>query len=463
MLLHISCELIIDKRSRQRKPSIYFMHIHLKKTPSLLATIFSVSFFVSALATPGLQAQDMQSNPLSRMGYGTLDRPVSTAWRGMGGVGVGMNDAKVINLKNPAAYAGTDSLSFLMEVGVSVNMGHFKELKDGRTTFLGGLDYIAMQFPLYRDRIGLSLGVKPLSSAGYGLVTTAPVKEGSRTIMLQSFTGRGALQKAYIGLAGRLFERLYIGANVNYLFGHLTHTVATTPNTTFLSQTIFTHSIRLNDVSADLGVQYRQPLYNEGGDFMVFGATYAPSVPLKPTFVSVSNENAGDPLRPKTETKTVTMSTTTPHRAALGFSWTRPDKYALGVDVAYSAWEKVPNIFAADGVSLMDSFSAAVGFEYLPNVYSRKYEEVIKYRFGLSYSGAYMSFAPVGQAQTLGASFGMGLPVNFFGTDRPSMLNLSLNYDRTFGAKGSGISMDVLRLSLGIAFNETWFRELKIY
>ena len=439
------------------------MHTHLKKTPNLLATIFSVSFFVLALATPGLKAQDMQSNPLSRMGYGTLEQPISTAWRSMGGVGVGMNDAKVINLKNPAAYAGTDSLSFLMEVGVSVNMGHFKESEGNRTTFLGGLDYIAMQFPLYRDQIGLSLGVKPLSSSGYGLVTTTPVGEGSRTVMLQSFTGKGVLQKAYLGLAGRLFERFYIGANVNYLFGHLTHTVATTPNATFMSQMIFTHSIRLDDVSADIGLQYKQPLHNESQDFMVFGATYAPSMPIKPTFTLASNENAGDPLRPNAETKTEKVNTRTPHKAALGFSWTRPNKYVFGADVAYSAWGKVPNIFGADGVSLMDTFNAAVGFEYLPNAYSRKYGEVIKYRFGLSYAGSYLSFPPVGQTQTLGASFGMGLPVNFFGADRPSMLNLSLNYDRTFGEKGSGVSMDVLRLSLGIAFNETWFRELKIY
>lgn len=439
------------------------MHTFLKKTLSILAFCVGIPIGYSVMTALPVSAQDMQSNPLSRMGYGTLSHPVSTAWRSMGGVGVGMNDAKVINLKNPAAYAGTDSLSFLMEIGLSVNMGHFRDSGNSRTTFLGGLDYVAMQFPIYRDLIGLSLGIKPLASSGYGLVSTAPVSEDGRTVMLQSFSGSGVLQKAYLGLGGRLFDRLYIGANVNYLFGNLTHTVATTPSSTYLSQMVMTNSIRLDDVGFDLGVQYKQPLNNEAKDYIVIGATYAPAVPLKPHFTMTSNENANDPLRPKIESKTEKMSTQTPHKAALGFSWTRPSKYILGADFAYSKWGGVPNVFVGDGVTLVDSYNASLGFEYLPDVFSRKYGEVIKYRFGLEYSSAYLEYAPIGRAHTVGASFGMGLPVNFFGTERPSMLNLSLNYDRTFGATGAGISLDVLKLSLGITFNETWFRELKIY
>ncbi len=469
MASEIGCFYLLTFEGLRTKTMRYWhyeMHTHHTEKNRLgyRMQFFTVLLLLSSIAITTLEAQDVQSNPLSRMAYGTLKGPVAVAWQGMGGVGVGLNDSQVINLKNPAAYAGTDSLSFLMDVGVSVNMGRFQDVQHSRNAFLGGLEYVAIQFPVYRNLLGLSFGVKPFSFSGYGLVSTSSIGKEDKAVLTQTFTGKGAIQKAYLGLAGRVFDRFYIGANVNYLFGHLSHTVATTPNSTNMSQSIMTNVIRLRDFGVDLGMQYLQPLDTETKDFLIVGATYSPTMPLRPTITVQSNENAGDPLRPKIETKVERMNTRLPNEVAVGFSWTRPNKYVLGLDVAYSGWGRVPSVFGNDGVTFEDSYSAGLGFEYLPNVFSRKYSEVIKYRLGMSYSGSYLKFSPVGQTHTIGASLGMGLPVNFFGTERPSVLNLSLNYDRTFGEKKrTGITLDVIKLTLGITFNETWFRELRIY
>ncbi len=411
----------------------------------------------------GAKGQDMQSNPLSRLGFGTLQESVTGAWRSMGGVGIGVNDPTVINLKNPAGYAGTDSLSFLIDAGVSVNMGHFSDGTAKRTSFLGGLDYLALQFPLYKNIVGFSAGIKPFSSAGYGLTSTNPVSEGSRTVMLQTFTGSGSLQKAYAGLAVRLWGGLFVGANANYLFGSLTHSVATTPNSTVLSQSVLTNTIKMGNWGFDAGVQYRYELRNKEKDNLVFGVTYAPGLRINPIFTEVTSNNVNDPLRQTIKQREVQVETTMPHDIGAGFSWNRPGKYTLAADVSYAMWSKTVNVFTGDGVSLKDAYKAALGFEFIPDAYSRDYGKVMKYRFGLNYAGSYLATQGIDRMHNVGASFGIGMPVNFFGGDRPSIINLGLDYTHSFAGKGTPLTNDVLRLSLSVTFNETWFRELKIY
>lgn len=405
----------------------------------------------------------MQSNPLSRLGFGTLQESVTGAWRSMGGVGIGVNDPTVINLKNPAGYAGTDSLSFLIDAGMSVNMGHFSDGTAKRTSFLGGLDYLALQFPLYKNIVGFSAGIKPFSSAGYGLTSSNPISEGSRTVMLQTFTGSGSLQKAYAGLAVRLWGGLFVGANANYLFGSLTHSVATTPNSTVLSQSILTNTIKMGNWGFDAGVQYRYELRNKEKDNLVFGVTYAPGLRINPIFTEVTSDNVNDPLRQTIKQREVQVETTMPHDIGAGFSWNRPGKYTLAADVSYAMWSKTPNVFTGDGVSLKDTYKAALGFEFIPDAYSRDYGKVMKYRFGLNYAGGYLATQDIDRMHNVGASFGIGMPVNFFGGDRPSIINLGLDYTHSFSGQNTPHTNDVLRLSLSVTFNETWFRELKIY
>lgn len=85
------------------------------------------------------------------------------------------------------------------------------------------------------------------------------------------------------------------------------------------------------------------------------------------------------------------------------------------------------------------------------------------YRGGINYRSSYLSIPSVGQVQTVGASFGLGMPVTMFGSDRTSLINLTLEYSHDFSTLQKSFSQDMLKLSLSLNFNETWFRKLKIY
>ncbi|MDO5035516.1 MAG: hypothetical protein Q4D93_00960 [Porphyromonas sp.] len=428
--------------------------------------LIGILLAASVLAIHGTtaQAQGVVSTPITRLGYGILEQPATVAWKGMGGVGIGMSNNKVINLANPAGAAATDSLSFLIDLGASVNMGHYRDEKHSKSTFLGGLDYLALQFPVYKDRIALSAGFIPFSHAGYGLVQEVDIKgEETTSTIVQNFTGSGSLQSAYGGIGVRVWDDFMIGANVRYLFGKLTHTVHTIPSSTILSQTYNVYTLRLASLGLDFGAQYRIRLGSESQDNIILGATYTPQLTIKPELSFNENRNYGSADKPQITERAETMETATPHKIGVGFSWSRADKMIIAGDFSTSLWDSVNNIFVNDGLTLTNSYAGALGVEFLPDRYSRKFADRMYYRGGVNYESNYYKTDLLGQTHKVGVTFGIGMPISSISTDRSSIINLTLGYDRTFSTVQREVSQNILKLSLGITFNETWFRKLKIY
>ena len=74
---------------------------------------------VAAMMAVGAWAQNATSSPSSRYGYGELNDNLPTAYRAMGGVGLGMRSNKAINPAQPASYTGVDSLTFMFDIAGS--------------------------------------------------------------------------------------------------------------------------------------------------------------------------------------------------------------------------------------------------------------------------------------------------------------------------------------------------------
>lgn len=336
---------------------------------ALLLTLSPMAFLSSVVESKG---QGVVSTPLTRLGYGIMEDAAPVAWKGMGGVGIGMSSNKAINLINPAAIAASDSLSFLIDIGASINMGHYKDGEYAKTSFLGGLDYVALQLPLYSDKVALGVGLMPLAHTGYGLTREVGITgEETKSRMQQSFSGEGSIQAAYAGLGVKLWNDLYLGARVQYLFGAVEHTIHTVPNSTILSQNYQYHKLKLSNVAFDFGAQYRIDLGTSNNDNLLLGATYAPKVQLTPTLFFLENRNYGSSDKPQIIEKREQKPTSTPHKVGVGFSWNRPGQLTLAGDFSASLWNSVPNIFVNDGLTLTNSYRAALGAEFQPDRYSR--------------------------------------------------------------------------------------------
>lgn len=437
-----------------------------KNRRRLLTLVLSVVALLGGEGGFQAMAQGVESTPLTRLGYGNLSTPSPVAWRGMGGVGIGMSSPKVINLQNPAAYGATDSLSFVMDIGASAIWGHYTDQTGSKNALLGGLDYLALQFPLYKDRIALSAGIVPFSSVGYSLVSDVTIDgRENANLMRQTFTGKGSLQSFYLGLGSRIIGGLYLGANVKYHFGRLTHTVHLQPSAQTLSQDFQSYSIRLDDWGADLGLQYKFDLPTKLKDQVTIGLTYSPQLRLRPELINFVNRNYGSTNKPDISSDTLSFTSAMPHKIGAGISWDIPEKMTLAADFEAQLWggKGVTSPFVSDGVTLMNSYRGALGVQITPNTYSRKYYNRMYYRAGLNYKSSYLSIPSVGQLQTIGATLGVGMPVNMFSSDRSSLLNITLEYNRGFSTVQKNFSQDMLKLSIGLNFNETWFRKLKIY
>ena len=86
-----------------------------------------IVFVAALLVTVGLSAQNMTSSPFSRYAYGDINENVPTAFRSMGGVGIGMRDDRAINPSQPASFTVCDSLTFMMDIAACVNWSRYRD------------------------------------------------------------------------------------------------------------------------------------------------------------------------------------------------------------------------------------------------------------------------------------------------------------------------------------------------
>ena len=231
-----------------------------------------LAFLVVALsiATIPVCAQNNIDSPYSRYGYGSLDSHAIGASRAMGGVGYALQSGKQINIKNPASYAAIDTLTFLCDFGVSLQIDRMKEgsLEESRTNW--SFDYFAMQFPLAKW-LAASLGVIPFSTVGYDYTGNIP----NGTVRQ---TGEGSINAAFAGLGAYLFKGFTLGVNVNYLFGEISNSSTSISTIDATNATIFDNIIDVSDYRIEIGAQYVIPINKKNR--LTLGAVYIPGKSL---------------------------------------------------------------------------------------------------------------------------------------------------------------------------------------
>ena len=131
-----------------------------------------------------------------------------------------MNSGRQVNVMNPAAYAATDSLTFLFDLGADVSMMWSKEGSVKEYATGGGVDYMTAQFRMGKH-FGGSIGMLPLTSVGHS--SGNEIKHG--TLANQ---GTGGINQLYLGVAAQYFG-VSLGVNIGYDFGTITNDFFTTP------------------------------------------------------------------------------------------------------------------------------------------------------------------------------------------------------------------------------------------
>ena len=163
----------------------------------------------------------------SRFGLGLLHDQSQGFNKSMGGIGLGVRIGNRINTTNPASYSAIDSLSILLDVGMSGSFGQMRQGTQSVKVKSASLDYIHAGMHIAK-RLGLAVGFMPYTSIGYQFaspetVITNDANTTQKISYSNIYSGSGGINQAYIGLGWRVYRDLSIGANVSLIWGQYSH------------------------------------------------------------------------------------------------------------------------------------------------------------------------------------------------------------------------------------------------
>lgn len=401
-------------------------------------------------------------SPYSRYGYGSIEGGYSAGSRAMGGLSIGLRDGMITNPSNPASYTAVDSVTFIFDLGLNAKYAQLQENGERDSRYLGGLDYFNILYRLHK-RVAMSAGIAPLSSVGYSFGHSVPIGgEAEGATFVRTYSGSGSYNNLYLGVAGNPLKGLHVGVNGSFIFGHTTQQRQVAYLTTGALNSTHSEDLHLKGFKLALGAQYEVKLDTAGLRSLVFGATFSPKYKYSSERVVTRQDYNTTGVSEIVRSDTTTNGDySNPMTVGLGLSYRVANRWMLGADIRYSQWSKAD--FTDLEAQFQDQFRVVLGGEWTPNYRARSPWKRAKYRAGLSLGNSYLK-VPVGNGNSFsgyneyGASVGLSLPL----VDRRSALNISFDYKYLKPSQSGMVSEHYIGATVGILFNEGWFRKARV-
>ncbi len=410
-------------------------------------------------------AQSGTNSPYSQFGLGVLSDQSSGFNRGMNGVAIAMHDGGQVNYQNPASYANVDSLTFLFDVGASLQVTNFTEGNRKLNANNANFEYAVMGFRAAKH-LGMSIGILPFSNIGYNYYSTQKVSDTNSTTHTETYNGTGGMRQLYYGIGYRPFKGFSIGANISYLWGDYTRSVTNAYSDANVKTITRYYVAEPSSYRLDAGLQYTAKVSKK--DEVTLGLTYSYGHKLGGDVGILDMSSSSNGVQ-DTTSHYLSNSLFIPDMYGVGLSWYHGTKLHIGADFTLQQWSKMsyPDLRIKDGMpqltlvddALMDRKKITVGGEFVNNATSRSYLNRVHFRAGVSYATPYIRINGQEGPKELSASIGIGLPITNSWNNR-STLNISAQWSHA-SAKDL-ITENTFRINLGITFNERWFMKWKL-
>lgn len=350
-------------------------------------------------------------SPYSVFGIGQMHQ-AGTAWnRSMGGVGVAARSNRYINIMNPASVTARDSLSFMSDFGLGGRISLFTEgeKKALNTTF--NIDDFVISFPLWKNT-AMMLGVTPVSDVGYYITySEMDLDTGYRQF---STLGNGGVYQVFGAFGATLWNRLSLGAQVNYRFGNINKQAAIYYDDSSFRNMASGDSLQVNNFTARFGLQYEQPLTHSS--FLTLGATYQLATRLSGH--TIHYEERGNYDRRRTASTLEESNLMMGDELGLGLSYRLADKFFLEVDYTRTDWsrsnfDQVKGFSNVGDVVFKQSVGQAfrAGMAFTPNRNDIRYfMRRCTYRIGAYFDQSYYTVDGA-HVNAVGITLGMTVPV----------------------------------------------------
>lgn len=411
-------------------------------------------------------AQSGTNSPYSQYGFGTLSEQGGGFNRGMNGLGIGFRTHNAVNVLNPASYSKIDSLTFLFDVGMSLQNTNFKENGVKKNAKNGDFEYAIAGFHAAKG-LGLSFGILPFTNVGYDYYNSSYMNSDKTTYYTNTYSGSGGLHQVFLGAGWEPFKNFSIGANVSYLWGTLTRTVANSYSDSYINTLSKYYTITVNSYKVDLGAQYTIKAGKK--DEVTLGATYTLGHKLSSSpKCEVISTNPSTSVS-DTTSYSIKNGLKLPSMIGVGLEWNHANRWKVGLDYTLQKWgsvsfplysvvNEVPS-YSLNNDAFKDRHKFTLGGEITPRENGRNFLGRMTYRGGVSYTSPYLKINGVDGPKEISASLGLGIPIVNTYNNR-SMLNISGQFVHT-SAKNM-ISENTLRINIGITFDERWFMKWKV-
>lgn len=379
---------------------------NIKRLFVVISLVFS-SLYLSAQTTDALGSY----SPYSMLGIGDVVKQGNAYNYGMAGIGVGVRDNRYINYTNPAAVSARDTLSFMLDFGITQKNYYISDYQTKSAYNVFNMNNFAFTAPIYR-KSAFIIGVSPFSNTGYKFES---VEDDDKIVadlgdVRYRKYGTGSIYQIFMGASVTLFKNLSLGAEAIYYFGSIDRHSDVIFNSVTSYNSIYTGwEYNVGSFSGKFGLQYNQPFKNNSS--LTLGATYRLGNKLKGDYIKYAFT--------KTSSATDTVAYNTMDKAALkispelavGVSYRHKDKWLIGVDYVRQDWRKSDFISSSARFDPMVGESFRAGFEIVPNRYDiRYYAKRMAYRCGVYYDKTYISFDG-NQVQSFGITLGTSLPI----------------------------------------------------
>lgn len=413
-----------------------------------------------AMSAMGAYAQNGTNSPYSQYGLGDMADQGVGFNKGMSGVGLAFRKGNEVNPLNPASYSSVDSLSMIIDAGLSGQITNYDENGTTMSAKGGGFDYVTALFRMFKN-VGVNVGIMPYSNIGYSYSSSTQLSEVNTTVPVK-YEGNGGVHQLFIGAGWNVIKPLSIGFNLAYLWGEYERTVTST--NTSINVLSRQYSASVNSWKLDLGLQYDQPISKT--DFITLGATFTPGHNLKsdPECKVVSrNTSIG-----KSDTTSYIINNVLdiPTTWGVGLAYRHGSILRVGADFQMQKWGSLlfpsmtanNNYVMKEGL-LKDSYKLNAGAEWMPNPKSRKLLAHVRYRIGAGYTTPYYYINGQDGPKDFHLSLGFGIPIMNVYNNR-SILNISAQWQRR--SAENLITENTFRINIGLTFNERWFAKWKI-
>lgn len=383
----------------------------------------------------------------SRFGLGDFYYSYSARRMSIGELGIAAVDYDYLNFINPASWSKLKLTR--IETGIIYNGNNISSdvssVYHSQTIFTGFM----IGFPIdHSNGISLVAGLLPYSNVDYDVQTQETDQLANSYKM--TFSGKGGLSKAMLGLSYKLPFNFALGASLDYYLGKITHK----SSIEFQNSSDFWDGSFSNEYSYS-GVGFTVGLISSNISSII-GADNLKDLRIGITYSKNTNINTDTVNNASTIIGSITNSsgkfiTKLPYRIGLGISLNWSNDYLFMIDYLYQPLSE----YAQDNIhldKLRNLQKVSLGMEYRKaEIRSDSYWDQVMLRGGFSYEQTQYQINGKGINQ-IAVYTGFSIPLGFENT---------LDFAFQFGKRGTKennlLSENIYKFSITLSIGELWF------